>query len=111
MFPSTVTVFLEIVTFLISVASVVTGVLLVVVEIGDVVPGVIPVANAIGALVATIATASQKASARFVYEVFINHSSFAKSRGTAQVPPARALSRNACLAVTLIIGVLLLAVQ
>ena len=68
-------------------------------------------ANAIGALVATIATASQKASARFVYELFINHSSFAKSRGTAQVPPARALSRNVCLAVTLIIGVLLLAVQ
>jgi len=33
------------------------------------------VANAIGALVATIATASQKASARFVYELFINHSS------------------------------------
>ena len=107
MFPSTVTVFLEIVTFLISVASVVTGVLLVIVEVGD----VLAVANAIGALVATIATANQKASARFVYEVFINHSSFAKSRGTAQVPPARALSRNVCLAVTLIIGVLLLAVQ
>lgn len=84
-----------------------TSLVFVVVEVAGTLSG--SLANAIGALVATIATASQKASARFVYELFINHSSFFELETKAR--PLHTHFKSLCLAVILIIGVLLLAVQ